>query len=163
MLFTFGYQPRDRAGILTALRRHDIAVLFDARKHLGTRSNPDAATMRDWLPGEGIEFVHAHRLGGRRPKPADGHIESDFWWRVPSFANYAAHTRTEEFAQGYAELMAAAAVANVAVMCCEPVWWRCHRRMIADVAVAAGHTVYDIMPNDTASVHERNGWAELIG
>jgi uncharacterized protein (DUF488 family) len=30
-------------------------------------------------------------------------------------------------------------------MCAEAVWWRCHRRIIADYLIAAGETVVHIM------------------
>jgi uncharacterized protein (DUF488 family) len=33
-------------------------------------------------------------------------------------------------------------------MCAEAVWWRCHRRIIADYLIAAGETVFHILgPN----------------
>lgn len=34
-----------------------------------------------------------------------------------------------------------AELARVAVMCAETLWWRCHRRLIADALVANGHEV----------------------
>jgi uncharacterized protein (DUF488 family) len=30
-------------------------------------------------------------------------------------------------------------------MCAEAVWWRCHRRIIADYLIAAGETVFHIL------------------
>lgn len=51
-----------------------------------------------------------------------------------------------------------AATANVAVMCAEPTWWRCHRRMIADLATRDGHQVWHIMPNGSLSPHPPSGW-----
>ena len=30
-------------------------------------------------------------------------------------------------------------------MCAEAVWWRCHRRIIADYLLAAGDTVFHIL------------------
>jgi hypothetical protein len=30
-------------------------------------------------------------------------------------------------------------------MCAEAVWWRCHRRIIADYLLAAGETVFHIL------------------
>ena len=30
-------------------------------------------------------------------------------------------------------------------MCAEAVWWRCHRRIIADYLIAAGEAVFHIM------------------
>jgi uncharacterized protein (DUF488 family) len=35
-----------------------------------------------------------------------------------------------------------------AIMCAETVWWRCHRRIIADYLIAAGETVFHILSVD---------------
>lgn len=61
----------------------------------------------------------------------------DPWWRVEAFRGYAAHTRTDEFRAGLADLLADVARGPHAtvVMCSETVWWRCHRRLVSDVAV----------------------------
>jgi uncharacterized protein (DUF488 family) len=64
-------------------------------------------------------------------------VDADPWWDVAAFRAYAAHARTEEFAAaltGVLDLMASSA-GKTAVMCSESVWWRCHRRLISDVAV----------------------------
>jgi uncharacterized protein (DUF488 family) len=34
---------------------------------------------------------------------------------------------------------------TTAIMCAEAVWWRCHRRIIADYLIAAGEDVFHIM------------------
>jgi uncharacterized protein (DUF488 family) len=33
-------------------------------------------------------------------------------------------------------------------MCSEAVWWRCHRRIIADYLLARGETVFHLMGRD---------------
>jgi uncharacterized protein (DUF488 family) len=33
-------------------------------------------------------------------------------------------------------------------MCAEAVWWRCHRRIIADYLLAAGESVFHILGQD---------------
>jgi uncharacterized protein (DUF488 family) len=35
-----------------------------------------------------------------------------------------------------------------AIMCAEALWWRCHRRIIADYLIAAGETVFHILGRD---------------
>jgi uncharacterized protein (DUF488 family) len=52
------------------------------------------------------------------------------------------------------ELLAAAAATRTAVLCAESVWWRCHRRMIADFAVLArGVPVEHLMPGGRRQSH----------
>ena len=64
---------------------------------------------------------------------------------MPAFRNYADYALTPPFAEGLAALRAAAAAAPVAVMCAEAVWWRCHRRIVADWLLAAGEDVVHIL------------------
>ncbi len=41
------------------------------------------------------------------------------------------------------------------MLCSESVWWRCHRRIVADVAVLLrGENVQHIMPNGRCTEHE---------
>jgi uncharacterized protein (DUF488 family) len=79
---------------------------------------------------------------------------ADGWWTVAQFAAYAAHTRTPEFAAAIDEVLTEAREAVVAVMCSEFVWWRCHRRLIADVAVLGrGVPVEHVMPDGRLVPH----------
>ncbi|WP_131815722.1 DUF488 domain-containing protein, partial [Mycolicibacterium flavescens] len=56
-------------------------------------------------------------------------------WRVAQFAAYAAYTRTAEFGAALDDLVEQARTQHTAMMCSEAVWWRCHRRIVSDVAV----------------------------
>jgi uncharacterized protein (DUF488 family) len=86
----------------------------------------------------------------------------DGWWTVAQFAAYAAHTRTPEFATALDEVLAEAATTTVAVMCSESVWWRCHRRLIADVAVLGrGVPVHHLMPDGRLPPHATSAGAVL--
>ncbi len=48
---------------------------------------------------------------------------------------------TEEFAADYATLVALGRERSVAFMCAETLWWRCHRRLLADRLTVDGWTV----------------------
>jgi uncharacterized protein (DUF488 family) len=87
---------------------------------------------------------------------------ADGWWTVGQFAAYAAHTRTAEFGAALDEVLAEAAGATVALMCSESVWWRCHRRLVADVAVLGrGRTVSHLMPDGRLTPHRPAAGAVL--
>jgi uncharacterized protein (DUF488 family) len=87
---------------------------------------------------------------------------ADDWWTVAQFAAYAAHTRTPEFAAALDEVLDEAAAATVAVMCSESVWWRCHRRIVADVAVLArGAPVTHLVPDGRLAPHVPSAGAVL--
>ncbi|RBY75641.1 DUF488 domain-containing protein [Blastococcus sp. TF02-09] len=154
-LLTVGHGPRDRLALGAALVDAGLGLLVDVRRFPGSRSNPDVRreALEEWLPPLGIGYRWDARLGGRRSLPADAPVK-DGWWTVRQFAAYAAHTRTPEFAAALDELLAAAATATVAVMCSESVWWRCHRRLIADVAVLGRDVpVTHLMPDGRRAPH----------
>ena len=136
-LLTVGHGRLDRDGLGSLLASAKVALLVDVRRYPGSRANPDVKrdALAEWLPELGIDYRWEERLGGRRR--VDGE-SPDPWWRVEQFRGYAAHTRTTEFAEAIQELLEDNG--PVAVMCSESVWWRCHRRLIADVAVLA----YDV-------------------
>src|SRR4051794_17170364 len=149
---------------LTArLRAASVALVVDVRRFPGSRTNPDVRreALASWLPEAAIGYRWEERLGGRRTLP-DGEPAADTWWTVAQFAAYAAHTRTPEFAAALDEVLAEAAGAAVAVMCSESVWWRCHRRLIADVAVLGrGVPVAHLMPDGRLREHRPSEGAVL--
>lgn len=74
-------------------------------------------------------------LGGRRLLNAEQEVEApDPSWQVAQFRAYAAYTRTRPFTEALERLLAQARTSRTAVLCSESLWWRCHRRIVADVA-----------------------------
>jgi uncharacterized protein (DUF488 family) len=159
MLYTIGHGAKTADELTAALRRHDVTLLVDVRSFPGSRRNPDVSkeAMPAWLGAAGISYRHEPDLGGRRKPPSDPEPR-DLWWENQSFANYAAHSRTPGFQAAYRGLLRDAEDRDVAVMCGEPTWWRCHRRMIADLATRDGFDVQHIMPNGTLSPHRASDW-----
>ena len=154
-LRTVGHGPDDRARLAERLTGASVGLVVDVRRFPGSRSNPDVArdSLAEWLPALGIGYRWDERLGGRRRLPRGEPVE-DGWWTVTQFAAYAAHTRTPEFAAALDEVLDEADTATVAVMCSESVWWRCHRRLIADVAVLGRAVpVMHLMPDGRLSAH----------
>lgn len=134
MLFSVGHGRLDRSEFGALLSAAGIEALVDIRRFPGSRRNPDVAedALAEWLPEFGIAYRTEQRLGGRRRLP-DGAPREDPWWRVEQFAAYAAHTRTAEFHDALAQLLEQARRERTVMMCSESVWWRCHRRLVADV------------------------------
>src|SRR5690348_10286773 len=154
-LLTVGHGPDDRKRLAERLAGADVGLIVDIRRFPGSRSNPDVRReeLATWLPEAGIGYRWEERLGGRRQLPA-GEPVADGWWTVPQFAAYAAHTRTPGFAAALDDMLEEAAAATVAVMCSESVWWRCHRRLVADVAeLARGVEVAHLMPDGRLAAH----------
>ncbi|CAL9314679.1 DUF488 domain-containing protein [Streptomyces sp. NPDC030392] len=135
-LITFGHGTAPRERIVQLLRGAGVRALVDVRTAPGSRRDPDVSRDRlaGWLPDSGIAYRWEPDLGGFRKPPPDS---PDVVWRNDSFRGYAAHTRTPGFVAAMDRLTGAARAGRTAVMCGEAVWWRCHRRLIADFAVLA--------------------------
>ena len=162
-LLTVGHGPEDRARLGARLVGAGVGALVDIRRFPGSRNNPDVASdaLAGWLPALGVGYRWDERLGGRRRLDPSLPVE-DGWWTVAQFAAYAAHTRTPEFTVALDGLLAEAAEATVAVMCSESVWWRCHRRIVADVVVLGrGIEVRHLMPDGRLSPHRPSEGARL--
>ena len=147
-LFTVGHGTASSQELLHTLTDAGVQLLVDVRRHPGSRAHPHVAAdaLAQWLPAGGVAYRWEPRLGGRRQLPR-GEASPDSWWTVEAFRAYAAHTRTAEFDDALDELLGEAATRTVAVMCSETVWWRCHRRLVADVAVLSrGVAVRHLLP-----------------
>ncbi|MFD5341382.1 DUF488 domain-containing protein [Streptomyces hawaiiensis] len=161
LLLTFGHSTAGRDRITELLRDAGVAAVVDVRTAPGSRRDPDLLRERlaQWLPGAGIAYRWEPALGGFRPLPADS---PDVVWRNDSFRGYAAHTRSPEFVSAMDRLLREAADARPAVMCGEAVWWRCHRRLIADFAVLGrGVPVRHLMHDGRLGTHTPTPGARL--
>ena len=158
MLLTYGHgtdtAERTAATLLTAR----VSSLTDIRIAPGSRRNPQFVRieMERWLPAAGIGYRWEQRLGGfRKPSPDN----PDVAWREEMFRGYAEHMRTPGFLEAIDGVLAEAALAEtgtrqVVVMCSETLWWRCHRRLVADfVSVARGVEVRHLMHDGRTEAH----------
>jgi len=152
-LITFGHGTASAERIAELLRSAEVSALVDVRTAPGSRRHPHVARpeLERWLPGDGISYRWEKRLGGwRRPAPDS----PDVVWREEAFRGYAGHMRQPDFLAAIDEVLAQAATGHLAVMCSESVWWRCHRRLIADFAeIARGVPVRHLMHDGTLAAH----------
>lgn len=146
-LVTFGHGTAPAERITELLHEAEVTTVTDIRIAPGSRRQPHVARaeLERWLPDSGIGYRWDKRLGGfRRPAPDS----PDIAWREDMFRGYAGHMRTAEFLAAASELIAEASTGRVAAMCSESLWWRCHRRLVADFAsqargVPVGHLMHD--------------------
>ena len=160
-LVTFGHGTSDLLDLVARLTGAGVEAVVDVRTAPGSRRNPGVsrANLARGLPEAGIAYRWEPRLGGWRPVAADS---PDTVWRNDSFRGYAAHTRTPDFLAAMDDLLREAAQRTTAVMCAESVWWRCHRRLIADFAVLARDVpVRHLMPDGRLQPHHPTPGARL--
>jgi uncharacterized protein (DUF488 family) len=163
MLLTVGHGTHPRQRIVELLRGAGVRAVIDVRIAPGSRHNPQFRRdeLARWLPDAGIAYRWEQALGGfRRLPPAS----PDTALRNESFRAYAAHMRTPPFAAAMAALADGARAQPTAVMCSESVWWRCHRRLIADHAVLldalpVGH----VMPDGRLAAHRLTDGVRVQG
>jgi len=157
-IYTIGHSTRSAEELLALLREAGVQRLADVRAFPSSRRHPqynrDALTT--WLGEAGIEYRHLPGLGGRR-SPVPGSPNGG--WRELAFQGYADHMRSSEFQDALAALEAMAREAPTAVICAEAVWWRCHRRLIADALVARGWRVVHLGAGSSPSLHELTEFA----
>jgi uncharacterized protein (DUF488 family) len=146
-VFTIGHSTRGIDEFVALLRGAGVEVVADVRRFPMSRRHPqfNAEALGASLAEAGIAYRPMPALGGRRGARQDGTASPHTLWREESFRNYADYAETGVFGAAFAELMDLAARQRVAVMCAEAVWWRCHRRLIADRLLAAGLAVEHIL------------------
>ena len=128
-----------------------VGLLVDVRRFPGSRRHPHLSreAVAEWLPDAGVAYRWEERLGGRRPLAPDS---PDVALRNAAFRGYAGWMRSDAFRAALAEVLAEPR--RTAVMCSESVWWRCHRRMVADAAVLLhGVEVHHLMPDGRLTPH----------
>ncbi|TDE97446.1 DUF488 domain-containing protein [Occultella glacieicola] len=167
LLLTFGHGRLDAEGLAGLLRGAGIERVVDVRRFPGSRANPAAArgAVEELATGLGIGYRWDERLGGRRSLTAPEDVASmDPWWQVAAFRAYAGWTRSPEFRAAVADLLRDCDAQVTAVMCSEAVWWRCHRRIIADVLTLAHATdVRHVLHSGEQSAHPVSAGARRCG
>jgi uncharacterized protein (DUF488 family) len=159
-LFTVGHSTHPWKEFIALLKAWEIQEVLDVRTVPRSRAFPWFSTerMKTALPKAGIGYRHLPALGGLRHSKKDSPNKA---WRNASFRGYADYMRTEEFEKGLKQLNDRRKKRRVCVMCSEAVWWRCHRRMIADAEVASGIPVKHVMSPTAATRHEITEFARI--
>lgn len=145
-VYTIGHSTRSLDAFLAALAASGIERLVDVRRFPASRRHPhfSGPALAASLAAAGILYRHMPELGGRRTARREG-VSPHTLWRETAFRNYADYAESETFRQAFAALLDCARERRTAIMCAETVWWRCHRRIIADYLIAAGETVTHIL------------------
>jgi uncharacterized protein (DUF488 family) len=146
-VFTIGHSTRSVGELIALLKEAGVERLIDVRSVPRSRANPqfNADALPDALAASGIGYTHLVALGGLRHHPKGAPPSPNTLWRSDAFRNYADYAMTPAFRAGLDQLCGLAREECCAIMCAEAVWWRCHRRIIADYLLARGIAVAHIM------------------
>ena len=157
-IYTVGHSTRAADELLGLLRDAEVKLVADVRAFPSSRRYPqfNRGALALWLPSAGIGYEHLPGLGGRRSPSPDSPNRG---WREPAFRGYADYMTSPAFQRALADLEAAAGERATAIMCAEAVWWRCHRRLIADALVVRGWRVEHLGIGEGRTVHELTEFA----
>lgn len=166
-MWTIGHGTRPAEELVEILRGAGVCTLVDVRRFPGSRHNPqfNQPALAALLEREGIVYRHAVELGGRLSgEPGEDRFGC---LRVAAFRSYVARMSTERWQEA---LAAALAEPGPCVMCSETLWWRCHRRLIAELLHARGERVVHLLSPGEQQEHKplaeaevRNGRLYLCG
>lgn len=149
-VFTIGHSTRTITEFVALLTQVSVELIIDVRSIPRSRTNPqfNADVLPESLAAAGMAYRHLPALGGRRHRSQGSIASPNTMWRNAAFRNYADYAASQAFRAGLDELEALARGHCCAVMCAEAVWWRCHRRIVADYLLADGISVVHIMGHD---------------
>lgn len=147
VFYTIGHSNRSIEEFYELLEEHNIAHVVDVRKLPGSKRYPhfNADTLGNYLAEHDVQFSRSAGLTGRRKVSKDIPFQVNAWWQNRSFHNYADHALSQEFHEALRDLEKRGTETSTAIMCSEAVWWRCHRRIIADYLLVHNHQVEHIM------------------
>ncbi|HET6341556.1 MAG TPA: DUF488 domain-containing protein [Gemmatimonadota bacterium] len=153
-VWTVGHSTHELADFLALLERHRIEQVADVRRFPASRRHPRFARepLSAALGGSGIEHRWFEDLGGRRR--GRGTESPNQGIQNAGFRAYADHMQAAEFERAFEALDAWRTEGRTALLCAEALWWRCHRRLLADLFVTLGVETVHILPDGRESVHE---------
>ncbi len=145
--FTIGHSTRPLQAFAGLLESAGVRRVVDVRSMARSRRNPqyNSDTLGASLAPLRIGYETIAALGGLRGRQRQVPPTANAFWQNASFHNYADYAMGEEFQAGLQRLREFGRDTRCAIMCAEALWWRCHRRIIADYLIAAGETVFHIL------------------
>jgi uncharacterized protein (DUF488 family) len=161
-VFTIGHSTRTIPEFAAILENAGVELVVDVRTVPRSRTNPqyNEPALPAVLEPVGISALRIAELGGLRSRSHDVPPALNGWWQNRSFHNYADYALSDSFADGLAALVALADRRPTAIMCSEAVWWRCHRRIIADYLLVGGREVFHLMGGGRIEPASLTGGAE---
>jgi uncharacterized protein (DUF488 family) len=163
VLFSVGHGTLTADEFAALLRQAGVAAVVDVRRFPGSRRHPHFGTgaLQRWLPRAHIAYRWEERLGGRRSRRPDS---VNVGLRNNSFRGYADHMAEPAFADALRAVLDEARRRPTTIMCAESLWWRCHRRLVADAAVLVhGAEVRHLLHDGQFSPHQITDAARRAG
>ncbi|WP_259807199.1 DUF488 family protein [Aestuariimicrobium sp. p3-SID1156] len=159
-IWTIGHWTCPPEQFLQTIEYAGIDLVADVRALPGSRRSPqfNADQMQEWLEVDGIGYVQLPLLAGRRRRQPEVDPTLNAGWQNASFKNYADYTQTADYEQGIDELTELASTHHVAILCGEPMPWRCHRLLVSNTLTARGWQVEHLITTGKPRKHQLGMW-----
>lgn len=137
-IHTIGHSTRSFDEFTDVLKHFQIELVIDVRRFPRSKKFPhfNKENLENELPKNNIQYLHYPELGGFRK------------------GGYEAFTKTEEFSNAINKLLKIINNKTVAIMCAEILWWRCHRRHVANMLVELGYPIIHIFNEKKTQEHK---------
>lgn len=137
-VYTIGHSTRNIEDFVDVLKHYNIELIIDVRRFPSSKKFPhfNKENLEQELTKNKIQYLHYPQLGGFRE------------------GGYDAFTKTDEFKTALDKLLEIIDKKNVAIMCAERDFWRCHRKYIAEVLSQLGHQVTHIQDKQKIYEHK---------
>lgn len=147
IIYTIGHSTRSLPEFIELLQFGTVEWVVDIRSVPRSRTNPQFNLDRlpEALAAQKIGYTQILTLGGLRKKSKTVTPDINGFWINQSFHNYADYALSDDFESGLSRLSALSQDRQCAIMCAEAVWWRCHRRIVADYLLHRGRIVVHLM------------------
>jgi uncharacterized protein (DUF488 family) len=145
-VYTIGHSTRSIVEFVELLQQGRVELVVDIRSIPRSRANPqfNLDALPEALSSWQIGYTRIAELGGRRTKSKTIPPEINGYWTNQSFHNYADYALSDAFRTGFSRLTELSSERPCAIMCSEAVWWRCHRRFVADYLLHVARDVFHL-------------------
>ncbi len=164
-VYTIGHSTRSIDEFVELLRRGNVVRVVDVRSIPRSRTNPqyNFDVLPETLSSRQIGYTLIPELGGRQKRQKMVNEDVNSFWINQTFHNYADYAMSSAFRDGLDQLIALSAQSISAIMCSEAVWWRCHRRIIADYLLLEGLPVFHLMGANRVNPAKSTPWVVVKG
>lgn len=137
-IFTIGHSTRSLKDFIKVLEHYNIQLLIDVRKFPASKKFPhfNIESLESELPKVGIEYLHFPDLAGFRKE------------------GYQKFSESKEFFDAIEKLLRIVNGKITAIMCSEILFFRCHRRYIAEALVKIDNEVVHIYDENKSQEHK---------
>ncbi|MCW7079335.1 MAG: DUF488 domain-containing protein [Canidatus Methanoxibalbensis ujae] len=137
-IWTVGTSKRGEEEFIQLLKHFNISAVVDVRRFpLSRLKHFSSDSLEKILKNANIAYYLCEDLGGYRK------------------GGYRKHMLTDEFKRGIEFVERIASERNTAILCAEKLFFKCHRRFIADALVSRGHEVIHIIDERRTQKHRQ--------